>query len=202
MELFDRGGGGTPRVASSRIVTIPNALSLARLLVLPWLYVLVVDARYLLALAIGFVFASTDWVDGYLARRLDQVTRLGRLLDPVSDRLFIITVLVGMVVVGLVPWWLAAALVVRDVTLLLIGAFVLSQGNSMPPVTRLGKATTFGLMWTFPLLLVAGHLSTTGSGLAEPLRLVGLAAAIVCAVLYWLVGVGYARTIWVRHSVS
>lgn len=186
-------------MASSRIVTLPNLLSLARLLVLPWLYILVIDERHLFALAVGFVFASTDWIDGYLARRLDQVTRLGRLLDPVSDRLFIITVLVAMVVVGLVPWWLTAALVVRDLLLLLMGSFVLSQGNSMPPVTRLGKVTTFGLMWTFPLLLVAGHLATTGSGLAEPLRLVGLAAAFVGAVLYWVVAVGYARTIWARR---
>lgn len=200
MQLFDRGGDGTPRVASGRVLTIPNVLSLARLLVLPWLYALIVDERYLFALAVGFVFAGTDWVDGYLARKLDQVTRLGRLLDPVSDRLFIVVVLVAMVVVRLVPWWLAATLVLRDVALVVAGAVVLGGGGHTPPVTRLGKATTFGLMWAFPLLLVAGHLQVNGASAGDVVRGVGLAVAAVAAVLYWVVAVSYARHLWVHRA--
>jgi cardiolipin synthase len=198
VQVFDRGGDGTPREPSSRILTVPNLFSLARLAILPWLYGLIVDERILLGLVVAGVFAATDFVDGYIARRFDQVTRLGQLLDPVSDRLFIITLLVALVRVGIMPWWLAAALVLRDLVLLVGGLVVLGRGGATPPVTRLGKATTFGLMGSIPLLMLGWQLSNGGDmdgaigGVV--LYVVGFASACVAAVLYWVVGVGYART--------
>jgi len=193
VRIFDAGGGDTPNEVHNRILTVPNVLSLLRLLILPWLYLLIVDGQYLTGLVVAGVFASTDWLDGWVARRFDQVTRFGKMLDPASDRLFIITMLVAMVVAGLVPWWLAAALVARDVLLLVGSLFVLESGATPPPVTYLGKFTTFLLMSSFPVLLFAGHLAQQDSSFAEPLRIIGLVGACVAAVLYWWLAVGYGR---------
>jgi cardiolipin synthase len=195
VRVFDLGGGDEPAVVTNRVLTIPNLLSLARLLVLPWLYWLLVSDRFLLALAVGFVFASTDWFDGFIARRFDQVTRLGQLLDPVSDRLFIVTVMIGLVVADVVPLALAVAIVARDVLLLAGGAVLLGGGRVTPPVTRLGKAATFGMIWSFPWLLVGAHLATIDSGHAGWVRFVGLAVAWAATAAYWVVGVGYVRAL-------
>lgn len=199
VQFFDRGSRDTPNVVSDRIVTVPNALSLARLLILPWLYVVIVDERFLLALVVGFVFGASDWVDGYVARRFDQVTRVGQLLDPFSDRLFIITLVVALVVAGVVPLALALAIAARDVLLLIGGAVVLGRGGESPPVTRLGKAATFGMMSSFPWLLVGAHLIAQHTGVGPGpwawVRTVGLVQAWVSTAAYWYVGVGYGRTL-------
>nr|WP_274387926.1 CDP-alcohol phosphatidyltransferase family protein [Salsipaludibacter albus] len=183
-------------------------MSLIRLLVLPWLYWLVVDEQYLFGLLVGFVFASTDWFDGYVARRFDQVTKLGQLLDPISDRLFIVTVMVSLVVSGVVPWPLALAIVLRDLLLLVGGAIMLGSGGSWPGVTRLGKFATFGLMMSFPLLLVGASLTkdnATTALVGEPwgwVTIIGLIWAWVFTVLYWVVGVGYARVVLARRRAG
>ena len=193
VQLFDLGGDGTAE-ASDRVLTVPNALSAARLCILPYLYVVLARGDLAWGLAVGFVFGVTDFVDGYVARRFDQVTKLGQLLDPVSDRLFIMTVAVGIVVAGLVPWWAVAAIFVRDVLIFLVGAFLLSRGAGAPPVTRLGKASTFGLMWSYVALLAAGIIGTA----REPqpaVYAVGFAMLVVSLVLYWLTAVGYARVV-------
>lgn len=203
MQLFDRGSRDTPNVVTNRIVTVPNALSLARLLILPYLYGLIVGERYLLGLLVGFVFGASDWFDGYVARRFDQVTRLGQLLDPISDRLFIITLMVALVVADVVPLALAVAIVARDVLLLLGGALLVGRGAASPPVTYLGKAATFGLMWSFPWLLVGAHLEQSATGGGRPwawVTLVGLVMAWVATALYWWVGIGYARTVLAGRS--
>jgi len=204
VQLFDRGSRDTPNVVTDRIVTVPNALSLARLLILPYLYGLIVDERFLLGLVVGFVFGASDWFDGYVARRFDQVTRLGQLLDPISDRLFIITLIVALVVADVVPLALAVAIVARDVLLLLGGAIVVGRGATSPPVTRLGKAATFGMMWSFPWLLVGAHLAQSGDGSGEPwawVTVVGLVLAWIAMALYWWVGIGYARTVLAARAL-
>lgn len=209
MQLFDRGSRDTPAVVTDRIVTVPNALSLARLLILPWLYSVIVGEQYLLGLVAGFVFASTDWFDGYVARRFDQVTRLGQLLDPISDRLFIVTVMVALVVADVVPVPLALAIVARDVLLLVGGAIMLGSGGQWPSVTRLGKTATFGLMSTFAWLLVGAHLTKPVESAAlfpgEPWGWVmtsGLVLAWGFTVLYWIVGLGYARIALSRRRAA
>lgn len=193
MRIFDIGGGDTPNEVSSAILTVPNVLSILRLLILPFVYMLIVDGNYLTGLVVAGIFAATDWLDGYIARRFDQVTRLGKLLDPASDRLFIITLVVAMVVAGLVPWWLAVAIGLRDVLLLVASGFVLRRGLPTPPVTLLGKATTFLLMSSIPMLLWGGHLDQQGSSIADAVTTIGFVALVVAAVLYWVLAVGYGR---------
>src|SRR5690349_8876586 len=104
--------------AARRILTVPNLISFARLLGVPiFLYLFGVHA-YAAALVVLAVGGSTDWVDGYLARRLHQVSRLGQLLDPVADRLYILATLIAFTVGRVVPWWFTAALVLREAVLL------------------------------------------------------------------------------------
>ena len=194
MQLFDSGSrDDAPSVVTNRIWTVPNALSLARLLILPWLYAIIVADRYLLGLAVGFFFGASDWFDGYVARRFDQVTRLGQVLDPISDRLFIVTVMVALVVADVVPLPLALAIAARDLVLLVGGGVLLGSGGQWPGVTRLGKVATFGLMWTFPWLLVGAHLTVATSGGWGWVTTVGLVLGWGFTALYWWVGLGYAR---------
>jgi len=197
VRVYDIGGGEGPEVVSNRILTVPNALSFARLAILPWLYLTVADGTaegLLRGLVIGFIFAMTDWVDGYVARRFNQITKLGKLLDPISDRLFILTVVIAMVVVGLLPLWVVIVIGLRDVLMLTIGTGMLLRGVEPPAVTRLGKTATFGLMWAFPLLLVAGIVGEP----ADPQPVwwwAGMLVLTVNVVLYWLTAGDYLRTI-------
>lgn len=191
MRLYDLGGDGSEQV-SDRILTVPNALSFARLLILPFVYLELANGNLLRGLLVGIVFGATDFVDGYVARRFDQVTRLGQLLDPLSDRLFIMTIAVALVVAGLLPWWLVLAVVVRDLALLVAGLLMLGRGGRPPAVTRLGKTATFGLMWAFIPLIAAGIVGTATD--PQPaLYWIGLAALGTSVVLYWAAAVDYAR---------
>lgn len=197
MRVYDIGGGEGPEVVSNKILTVPNALSFARLAILPWLYFTVADGTsegLLRGLVIGFVFGITDWIDGYVARRFNQVTKLGKLLDPVSDRLFILTVVIALVVVGLLPLWVVIVIGVRDILMLTIGLGMLSRGVQPPAVTRLGKTATFGLMWAFPFLMLAGIIGEP----ADPQPTwwwIGMGILVVNVVLYWLTAADYLRTI-------
>jgi cardiolipin synthase len=191
MRLYDLGGDGSEQV-SDRILTVPNLLSLARLLILPFVYVELASGRLARGLLVGMVFGATDWLDGYVARRYDQVTRLGQLLDPLSDRLFIMTIAVALVVSGLLPWWLVAAVVVRDVALLVAGTVMLRRGARPPAVTRLGKTATFGLMWAFVPLIASGIIGTAED--PQPvLWWIGFLMLLASVVLYWATAVDYGR---------
>lgn len=195
MRFYDLGGGGEQRVASRRVLTIPNLLSFARLAILPVVYVDLTSDRLVRAFVLLAVFASTDWFDGYLARRLDQVTELGKLLDPISDRVLFVVVGLGYVVAGLLPLWAVLALLVRDVLVAVAGGLLLARGGRPPDVTRLGKTATFGLMCALPLFLLA---AIVGDGMTAPQpHLHGLAWALftVNAVLYWVAAVDYARIV-------
>jgi cardiolipin synthase len=155
----------------SRIVTIPNALSLSRV-VLVGVYLALLfgaDDRVLATIVLA-VAGFTDYADGQLARRLDQVTTLGKILDPTADRILLGAAISSMVVYGAVPVWLAAVVLGREG--IVAGAVLVLAARGAPriDVSRLGKAATFGLMVCFPLLLL-GH----GKG----------AAAHVCIVIAW-----------------
>lgn len=142
------------QVPSDRVWTVPNAISGLRLLTIPlfaWLALVPEqDAAAALVLVIGGI---TDFLDGYLARRWNQVTRLGQLLDPIADRLSTITVLVVLLIRGVVPLWFVAILVLRDVILAVQMARLKGRGVTGLPVNFVGKAATFNLMIAFPLLL-------------------------------------------------
>ena len=131
-----------------RVLTIPNVLSLVRLALIPLFLWLVLDLRAdLAAVAVLTVSGITDWADGAIARRTGQTTRLGRLLDPLVDRLTIAATLIGLALRDLVPWWLVALLAAREVLLLALVPALRRRGLLALPVHYLGKAATFALYW-------------------------------------------------------
>lgn len=172
---------------SSRIVTIPNILSLFRLLLIPVFLVLLVLGHLGWALLLIAVSAVTDFVDGYVARHFNQISRLGQLLDPAADRLFILATLLGLGWVGVLPWWLVAIIVARDVLLLVLGVVLANHRFGPLPVHHLGKMGTFAILFAMPVLLTAAAFPNLAA-VALPL---GWAAAIWGVFLYWWAGVAY-----------
>jgi cardiolipin synthase (CMP-forming) len=172
---------------SSRIVTVPNILSLLRLLLIPVFLVLLVWGHFGWALLLIAVSAITDFVDGYVARHFNQVSRLGQLLDPAVDRLFILSTLLGLGWVGVLPWWLVAVIVARDALLLILGVVLANHRFGPLPVHHLGKMGTFAILFAMPVLLAAAAFPDLAAA-ALPL---GWAAAIWGVFLYWWAGVAY-----------
>ncbi|BCJ30521.1 CDP-alcohol phosphatidyltransferase family protein [Actinocatenispora sera] len=180
---------GTGQVVSHRVFTLPNLVSLIRLAGVPlFVYLLLVAHETIAALVVLAVGASTDWVDGQLARRLNQVTRLGQLLDPITDRAYIVVTVLALTVSGAVPWQLTAVLVAREAVLALSFPVLWHHGYQAPlQVHYLGKTATFVLMFSFPVLLLA-----TVGGVVQAVALpVGWALALWGAALYWYAGVLY-----------
>jgi len=173
---------------STRIVTVPNILSCFRLLLIPVFLVLLLLGHYGWALLLIAVSAITDFVDGYVARHFNQVTRLGQLLDPAADRLFILSTLLGLAWVGVLPWWFAAVIIARDVLLLVLGVVLANYRFGPLPVHHLGKMGTFAVLFAMPVLLLAAAFPSI-NWVAFPL---GWAAALWGAFLYWWAGVAYA----------
>nr|WP_286690318.1 CDP-alcohol phosphatidyltransferase family protein [Aeromicrobium sp. REDSEA-S38_B2] len=149
---------------------------------------LVTPEEDVLALLVLVVSGVTDYLDGKLARRLNQTSKIGAILDPVADRLYILAVVVGLALRDIIPWWLAVLLPLRDVFLFSLVPFLRTRGYSSLPVHFLGKAATAGLLYAFPLLLL-GDGSGTVADLAE---VFGWAFAIWGVGLYWWGGVLYA----------
>ncbi|GAA2019773.1 CDP-alcohol phosphatidyltransferase family protein [Nakamurella flavida] len=136
--------------------TIPNALSVLRLAGVPlFLWLLLGPQADGWAMVVLALSALTDWADGKLARLLNQYSRLGELLDPAADRLYIVATLVAFVLRGFIPWWVAALIVGRDLVLALALPLVRRRGYAALPVHYVGKAATFCLLYALPLLLIA-----------------------------------------------
>ena len=174
-----------------RIVTIPNALSALRLLGIPvFLWLVLVLQADVWAFVVLVVAGASDWLDGYLARRLDQGTRLGVLLDPLVDRLYIAATLLGLAFRGIIPWWLVIVLVARDVLLLALLPSLRRRGRLALPVTYVGKAGTFALLWGFPLMLL-GAVPGFGSWALSA----GWAFAVWGTFLYWWAGLRYVQQV-------
>ena len=171
-----------------RVLTVPNLLSLLRLLGVPlFLWLLLgpeADGWAIVVLAVG---GFTDWADGKLARLLDQYSRLGALLDPAVDRLYILAALVALGVRGIVPWWVVAVLVGRDLVLGVCVTVLRRMGYAPFPVTYIGKAATFLLLYAFPILLLGTQGGFWGT-LAQP---VGYAFAAWGVALYLWSGLLY-----------
>lgn len=171
-----------------RVLTVPNLISVVRLLGVPlFLYLLLVSEQDLAAVVVLTVGGSTDWLDGWLARRTGQVSRLGELLDPVADRLYILATLFGFTVREIVPWQFTAALLGRELVLLGSLAVLRRYGHGPLPVHYLGKTATFILLAAFPVLLF-GTAVPVAQAWAWPL---GWALAWWGLVLYWIAGVLY-----------
>jgi len=182
-----------PTASGERVLTIPNVLSGIRILGAPvFLWLILGPKADGLALGVLMLSGATDYFDGALARRLNQTSRLGQLLDPAADRLYILATLVGLTIRDVIPLWLTLFLVARDV--MLTGCVPrlrrLGYGPALP-VHYLGKAATFNLLYAFPFLLLADH---SGPGMSEVQTLAsvfGWAFAIWGTALYWWAGILY-----------
>jgi cardiolipin synthase len=139
----------------AQLRTLPNLLSLLRLALVPVFLYLIITDQPIVAFLVLVVASITDWLDGYLARRLNQVTRIGALLDPAADRLYIFATLVGLAVTGSIPAWLPVVVIARDVVLAFTIPVLASRNYGPLPVHFFGKAGTFALLYAFPLLLLA-----------------------------------------------
>jgi len=178
------------------IWTIPNALSFLRLLGVPlFLWLALGPKADGLALAVLVVSGLTDYLDGKFARAWNQVSRLGALLDPLADRLYIASTLIALSTRGIVPWWLTGFLFARDgVLLALVPLLRRRLGTVALPVHFLGKAATLNLLYAFPFLLLA-HGREEAATIARP---AGWAFALWGTALYWwaaLLYLGQARTL-------
>lgn len=179
----------TGQAPSNRIVTIPNALSFIRLLLVPVFFVLIVTGQEFLALVVLIFSSLSDYLDGVIARRFNQVTRLGQLLDPAADRLFIFAALIGLSISEIVPWWFVAIVVGRDGMLLVIGVVLANHGYGPLPVHHLGKIATFCLYYALPIILI-GVAFDSVDAVTVPL---GWGFAVWGAFLYWWAGLIYLR---------
>jgi cardiolipin synthase len=182
----------TTSAAPDRLWTVPNALSVLRLLGVPlFLWLLLGPHADGWALAVLAVSGFTDWLDGVLARALNQTSRVGALLDPLADRLYILATLVGLVLRHVIPLWLAIVIVGRDVVVGLALPRLRRAGYGPPEVHYLGKAATFCLLYAFPLLLL-GTYSGPPADIARPLA---WAFTIWGTALYLWSGVVYLHQI-------
>lgn len=177
----------------TRLLTVPNGLSVARLAGVPLFLWLVLGPRAdLWALAILAAGGATDWLDGKLARAWNQASRVGQLLDPAADRLYIIAIVAGLTIRGIIPWWFAALLLVREL-LLGTGLLALYLHSHRPlRVHFLGKAATMCLLYAFPLLF----LGNQEGGLAEVAKITGWGFAIWGTALYWCAAVLYVVQVY------
>jgi cardiolipin synthase (CMP-forming) len=190
VRLFDIGARRDgSEVVHDRVLTVPNAITLVRLLGVP-LFVWLVLGREAYGAAFWTLAAvgGTDWIDGYLARRFDQVSRLGKVMDPLIDRLLLVTASITLVVADVLPWGVLAAIVARDL-LLLAGAAMLFGGIPPIAVTRTGKFATACLMIGLPAFLLAA----TGWGAADLVRLIAWGCTVAGIATYWVAGSQYLR---------
>lgn len=175
-------------VVLDRIWTVPNALSVARVVLLGVaLGVLFGDHQRIGASVLLGVAGSTDFLDGYVARRTGQVSRLGKVLDPTVDRLVLTSTIIAMLVYGAVPVWIAATVLAREVFVSLAVIGLAAAGAQRFEVLWIGKAGTFGLLVAFPLFLIGDGPGALAHGLHDAafvIALPALAASISAAVAY------------------
>lgn len=174
------------------LLNIPNMLSILRLLLVPVFLWLLLSGFSWTALGVLAFAGASDWFDGYFARRFNQVTKIGKLLDPAADRLYIFATLIGLVLNGNVPIWLAVVIIARDVMLALTYPVLANHGYGPLPVHYLGKAGTFSLLYALPLLLLSDLLPDT-DWLLQPLS---WAFAYWGIGLYWVAGILYVRQVF------
>lgn len=173
---------------SNKIFTLPNLLSFIRFCMIPAFLVLLLNGYNLIATILFAVAASTDWIDGQVARRTNSVSKLGQLLDPFVDRFLMISGVVGLLLVGRLPLWIVLVVVLRDVFMLAGGSYLLSRWKVRVPVIYAGKVTTTLLYIGFAGVLLNMPL-LPGLGLTDAAWLPGFSAALY-SWGFWFIYVG------------
>ena len=174
---------------TTRVLTVPNLLSMTRLALLPvFLWLVLGPEADGWAVAVLMFMGISDYLDGWIARRWNQSSPLGMILDPVADRLYILATVIGLGLRDIIPLWLVIALPARDLFLWFLVPFLRTRGYSALPVHFLGKAATAALLYAFPLLLLGDGAST----LAQVSNVFGWAFAIWGVGMYWWAGLLYA----------
>ena len=183
---------GTPENPSDAILTIPNLITLARLALIPvflWLALAVKNIGA--AWVVGFTLGSTDWIDGRVARRIHQVSKLGIAIDPFFDRLAVAAAAVVIIQRHMAPLWAVVLVLARDGLLLAMLPLLSARDVPRPPVTQVGKAGSFGVMWAFGLFVAAGISNPP----ADWVRVLAWLAFYPGIALSYLAAADYARTV-------
>ena len=158
------------QVASSRIFTVANAVSVVRLMAIPVFLWLVIEDRLLIAFVLLVVAVLSDFVDGMIARRMNEITKLGQFLDPFADRLFIAATVIALAIQDVVPWWFVIAVMLRDALLGIGGVVMARYGAATLPVKWWGKVATFAMLVVLPLFLLGAVVRRS---VRSPIRLRG-----------------------------
>jgi len=176
-----------------RILTIPNLISFARLAGVPVFLWLVLGVRTEAGdwSALGLLAAAglSDWLDGKIARAMNQQSRIGEVLDPAADRLYIVSTVIALAIRAIIGWWLVAALAVRELLLGIVLLMLRRRGYGPLRVSFVGKAATLALLYAFPLLFLGSHHTSY----AVVARVFGWAFALWGTGLYWWAAVLYVR---------
>jgi cardiolipin synthase len=187
---------GDPGPVSDRVLTVPNALSALRLVGVPLFVWALLTHHDVLALVVLVLSGVTDYLDGNIARRFHLVSRVGELLDPVADRLYIVSTLLALAWRDIIPWWLVVVLFVREAFMGVVVLIAQRYGYVGLPVHYVGKAATFNLLYAFPVLL----LSDVGGAVGRVALPIGWGFAWWGTALYWVAAALYAAQL--RDIVS
>lgn len=182
-------GSTAARPPSSRIWTVPNIISFVRLATVPVFVVLFVTGRENAAVILYALGAWSDFLDGYIARRTNSVTDLGKLLDPLADRIFIAALVIALVVRGTLPWWIAVVILGRDLLVLSLFPYMERRKIERIAVNMVGKSATAALLAGLTLLALSETTFVSG----DLTELAGLALTLLGAALYWAAAYLYAR---------
>ena len=188
MSEGERTPSPTTDAVSDRVLTVPNVLSALRLVGVPVFLWLLFSHQDVWAFVVLALSGISDYLDGKIARRFHLVSRLGQLLDPIADRLYVLTTLIALALRDIIPLWLLVVLVARDLFMGVVMLLLKRVGQTGLPVHFVGKAATFNLLYAFPILL----LSTVEGSVGDIARPVGWAFAWWGVTLYWLAAVLYA----------
>lgn len=167
----------------SRILTVPNLITVVRLACLPiFVWLLLSEQNRAAASVLLGAVGATDWVDGYIARRFNQTSTLGKILDPVADRLLFFTALVAILIDGCAPAWICWAVLLREVVISVATLVLAALGARRIDVTRAGKTGTFLLMFAFPAF-VAGASTFWWAPISAEVAWLFVVPGLVCS--YW-----------------
>lgn len=183
--------------AMNRVLTVPNLISFLRICSIPYIAWLITKNHMILALIVLAISAFSDCIDGYIARRWNQVSKLGQILDPIADRLLIIFSTVALAIAAIIPWWALVLVVLRDVIMAALVVLLAQHDYGPLPVNFVGKAGTALIMLAIVSLMIVYAVNTEA-------MFVLYAAAIACGIwgiaLYWYAGLLYYRQAYVLLS--